>query len=57
MDTQESELLVLKGAESLLSKFKYIKTEATDFKVYKDCCLVEDLKNFLGKYGFKELNR
>lgn len=57
MDTQGTELLVLKGAESLLSGFQYIKTEAADFEVYKNCCQVKDLEVFLGKYGFKELIR
>lgn len=57
MDTQGTELLVLKGAESLLSRFRYIKTEAADFEVYKNCCQVKDLEDFLGKHGFKELIR
>jgi len=35
MDTQGSELLVLKGAGNLLTKFKFIKTEAADFEAYK----------------------
>ena len=34
MDTQEPELLILKGAEPMLSQFKYIKTEAADFESY-----------------------
>lgn len=57
MDTQGSELLVLKGAESLLSGFKYIKTEAADFEVYEGCCQVKDIADFLGKYGFREISR
>ncbi len=57
MDTQGTELLVLKGAENLLRNFKYIKTEAADFEVYKDCCQVADLAAFLKKHGFKELSR
>lgn len=57
MDTQGTELLVLKGAEGLLSRFKYIKTEAADFEVYKGCCRVEDIADFLGKRGFKEFSR
>lgn len=57
MDTQGTELLVLKGAESLLSRFKYIKTEAADFEVYKDCCQVKDIEEFVQKHGFKEISR
>ncbi len=54
MDTQGTELLVLKGAENILDKFQYIKTEAADFEVYKDCCQVTDLEKFLAKHDFKE---
>ncbi|MGI8670745.1 MAG: FkbM family methyltransferase [Aridibacter sp.] len=57
MDTQGTELLVLKGAENLLSRFQYIKTEAADFEIYKNCCQVKDLEDFLGNHGFKELIR
>ncbi len=57
MDTQGSELLVLKGAESLLRGFKYIKTEVADFEIYKDCCQLKDIEDFLSKQGFKEFSR
>ncbi len=32
LDTQGSELLVLKGAVAILKNFKYIKTEVADFE-------------------------
>ena len=57
MDTQGSELLVLKGGSSLLKNFRYIKTEAADFESYKECCLIKDLSNYLNKYGFKEIKK
>ena len=57
MDTQGSELLILKGAIPLLNKLKYIKTEAPDFESYKNCCQVEDLETFLRPYGFREYSR
>ena len=57
MDTQGSELLVLKGGSSLLKNFKYIKTEAADFESYKECCLIKDLSKFLNKFGFKEIKK
>lgn len=57
MDTQGTELLVLKGAGSLLRRFRYIKTEAADFEIYKNCCQVKDLADFLGKHGFEESSR
>ena len=35
IDTQGSELLVLKGAGEALRNFRYIKTEAADFEAYR----------------------
>lgn len=55
MDTQGSELLVLKGAESLLSQFKFIKTEAADFEAYKDCCQLHDLDQYLAINHFEQI--
>jgi FkbM family methyltransferase len=55
MDTQGSELLVLKGAMDLLDRFKFIKTEASDFEVYKGCCQLADLDTFLKARGFKRV--
>lgn len=52
MDTQGSELLVLKGAEPLLSGFKYIKTEAADFEMYKGCVRFGELEAYLAARGF-----
>lgn len=57
MDTQGSELLVLKGAISILENFKFIKTEVPDFESYKDCCQLKDLDLFLTGHGFMELSR
>jgi FkbM family methyltransferase len=57
IDTQGSELLVLKGAESILNNFTYIQTEVPDFEAYKGCCQLKDLQSFLGKHGYKEISR
>lgn len=57
MDTQGSELLVLKGAKDLLKNFRYIKVEAADFESYTGCCQVSDLTNYLEKFGFRERQR
>ncbi len=57
IDTQGSELLVLKGAEPLLNQFKYIQTEVPDFEAYKGCCQLKDLQTFLGQHGFVEISR
>lgn len=57
MDTQGSELLVLKGAIPILQNFTYIKTEVSDFESYKGCCQLTDLQSFLSQHGFTELSR
>ncbi len=57
MDTQGSELRVLKGAASILHNFKFIKTEVPDFESYKGCCQLKDINEFLSLYGFRELSR
>jgi len=55
LDTQGSELLVLKGAESILSKFKYIQSEAADFELYIGCCQVKDLNAYLSLHKFQTM--
>lgn len=57
LDTQGSELLILKGAGPLLSHFKYIKTEVSDFEAYKDCCTLTEMTGFLEGLGFYEESR
>jgi FkbM family methyltransferase len=57
LDTQGSELLVLRGAQDLLKHFRYIKTEAPNFEAYRGCCKVDDLTSYLGAYGFREIRR
>jgi len=57
MDTQGSELLVLKGGVSLLKHFTFIKTEVADFEAYKDCCQLSDIENFMYSNGFIEYHR
>jgi len=57
MDTQGSELLVLKGAVSILENFNYIKTEVPDFESYTGCCQLTDIASFLARHGFREFSR
>lgn len=57
MDTQGSELLVLKGAEPVLAQFRFIKTEVPDFEAYEGCARLEDIERFLAARGYKELAR
>jgi hypothetical protein len=57
MDTQGSELLILKGASNLLEAFKFVKTEATDFELYEGCAQLGDVDHFLRSHGFCEYYR
>lgn len=53
LDTQGSELLVLRGAEELLGQFRFIKTEAADFESYRNCATVNQLCSYLKPFGFQ----
>lgn len=57
MDTQGSELLVLKGAVDLLPYFRYIKTEVADFESYSGCCTLDEMDWFLRRRGFRAHHR
>jgi FkbM family methyltransferase len=57
MDTQGSELLILKGALPILENFIYIKTEVPDFESYTGCCQLKDLHLFLSNQGYAEYSR
>jgi FkbM family methyltransferase len=57
MDTQGSELLVLKGAVDLLARLRFVKAEAADFESYEGCCVADDLRGYLEPYGFRETAR
>lgn len=57
LDTQGSELLVLRGSLSILNSFRYIKTEVADFESYEGCCQLSDINDFMLEHGFKELSR
>jgi FkbM family methyltransferase len=52
LDTQGSELLVLKGAGPLLKGFRYIKVEVPDFESYVGCCTLSDVIAYLATKGF-----
>lgn len=55
LDTQGSELLILKGAESILPQMKYIKTEAADFNSYKGGCTLNEIDEYLLTQGFDRI--
>jgi FkbM family methyltransferase len=55
MDVQGTELLVLRGMGDLLDSFNYIRSEAADFEIYKDCCQLKDLDDYLVPRGFRRV--
>lgn len=57
LDTQGSELLVLKGSISILSGFLFVKTEVADFESYKNCCQLPEIEDFMITHGYKEISR
>lgn len=57
LDTQGSELLVLKGAGELLRRFRFIQAEAADFESYAGGCRLSEIDSYLGRFGFRERSR
>lgn len=57
IDTQGSELLVLRGAGDLLKSFRFIKVELPDFESYNGCCQLKDVESYLEDYGFRAQTR
>jgi 2-O-methyltransferase len=58
MDTQGSELLILRGLGADITHFKYIKTEAADFESYKGCATVSEISEFLISFcGYRLLRK
>ena len=52
MDTQGSELLVLKGAADYLGQFRFIFAEAADFHIYEGGATEAEITSFLSGHGF-----
>jgi len=57
MDTQGSELLILRGGERSLKNIKYIKLEVSDFESYEGCCQLDDIEKFMLEHGYVEFSR
>ena len=53
IDTQGSELDVLKGAGDLLNNTSYIECEVEFVPLYKDQPLFQDIEDYLKSYNFK----
>jgi FkbM family methyltransferase len=54
LDTQGSELQVLRGAVPLLPHFRFVKVEVADFEAYAGGCLLADVERFFAEHGFVE---
>lgn len=50
LDTQGTELEVLKGATETLKHIDYIYTEVNREELYENCAMVEDLDNYLTEF-------
>ncbi len=57
IDTQGSELLVLRGATELLPHLRYIRSEAADAEFYSGGCTDTEISAFLQEHGFREIRR
>lgn len=57
LDTQGSELMVLRGAVPLLKRIRYICCEVADFDAYAGCCQLHELEAFMAEHGYRELYR
>jgi len=57
MDTQGSELLILRGVASQLHAFQFVKVEAATFEVYKGCSTLAEIDLFMAQNGFERHRR
>jgi FkbM family methyltransferase len=53
LDTQGSELLVLKGATNTLRQIRFIRTETADFETYVGAAKIADISNYLHDHDFR----
>jgi len=57
LDTQGSELGILRGSSPILQYFKFIKVEVPDFESYDGCCTLPEMSHFMQQAGFDEYAR
>lgn len=57
LDTQGSELLILKGAIPLLPSIAYVKTEIPDFEAYQGCPMLPEFTEFMKEQGFRVVSQ
>ena len=54
LDTQGSEMMVLRGAAPMLRSFKYLNVEVADFESYAGCAQLDEMGPYLASLGFAE---
>jgi len=54
LDTQGSELMILKASLPILKKIKKVIVEVPDFESYENCCMVNDVDDFFTKINYKK---
>jgi FkbM family methyltransferase len=52
LDIQGYELEAIKGFDDNISNFDYIYSEVNSDYLYKDCALINEIDDYLNKYGF-----
>lgn len=53
VDLQGAELLAMQGMGEVLRRFKYAYVEVNRDELYKGCPMVEEVDEFLAKFGFR----
>jgi hypothetical protein len=56
MDIQGAELLALKGATNLLKTMDYLYLEVNTAHLYKECALINEIDEFVKKFGFMRVS-
>lgn len=56
LDIQGYELNALKGLGNILNNFEYVYTEVNKTKVYENCCLIEEIDEYLNDFNFKRVD-
>tara|TARA_R100000742_G_C4264632_1_gene82564 strand:- start:247 stop:903 length:657 start_codon:yes stop_codon:yes gene_type:complete len=55
LDTQGTELQILKGAGDIVETFDYIFLEVNDKEIYENCDLLDDVDDYLYGFGFEKV--
>lgn len=55
IDIQGAELKALIGMGNILHNFDYLYLEINKEKVYEDCCLVDEIDEYVKKYNFERI--